>query len=66
MWRFTRDNGITEGFHNKLEVINRQTYGFRKFDHYEMRVKLLCGNWSGIWGLSPRCWRRAKRRWLPG
>jgi hypothetical protein len=24
MWRFTRSNGITEGFHNKMELINRQ------------------------------------------
>ena len=24
MWRFTRNNGITEGFHNKMELINRQ------------------------------------------
>lgn len=23
MWRFTRNNGITEGLHNKMEVINR-------------------------------------------
>ena len=24
MWRFSRNNGITEGFHNKMELINRQ------------------------------------------
>jgi transposase len=24
MWRFTRNNGITEGFHNKMETIGRQ------------------------------------------
>jgi len=29
MWRFTRNNGITEGFHNKMELITRQAYGFR-------------------------------------
>ena len=23
MWRFTRNNGITEGFHNKMETITR-------------------------------------------
>jgi len=32
MWRFTRNNGITEGFHNKMELINRQAYGFRNFE----------------------------------
>jgi transposase len=29
MWRFTRSNGITEGFHNKMETISRQACGFR-------------------------------------
>jgi transposase len=43
MWRFTRNNGITEGFHNKMELINRQAYGFRNFQNYRLRVKLLCG-----------------------
>jgi hypothetical protein len=28
--RFTRNHGITEGFHNRMELINRQAYGFRK------------------------------------
>lgn len=42
MWRFTRNNGITEGFHNKMELINRQAYGFRNFNNYRMRVKVLC------------------------
>ncbi len=40
--RFTRNNGITEGFHNKMELISRQAYGFRNFDNDRMRVKLLC------------------------
>jgi len=39
----TRNNGITEGFHNKMELINRQAYGFRNFENYRLRVKLLCG-----------------------
>jgi transposase len=43
MWRFTRNNGITEGFHNKMETISRQAYGFRNFQNYRMRVKVLCG-----------------------
>ena len=43
MWRFTRNNGITEGFHNKMELISRQAYGFRNFENYRMRVKVLCG-----------------------
>jgi len=43
MWRFTLNNGITEGFHNKMELINRQAYGFRNFENYRLRVKVLCG-----------------------
>jgi transposase len=43
MWRFTRNNGITEGFHNKMELISRQAYGFRNFNNYRMRFKVLCG-----------------------
>jgi transposase len=42
MWRFTRNNGITEGFHNKMETISRQAYGFRNFENYRLRVKVLC------------------------
>ena len=42
MWRFTRSNGITEGFHTKMELISRQAYGFRNFENYRMRVKVLC------------------------
>ena len=42
MWRFTRNNGITEGFHNKMELINRQGYGFRNYQNYRLRVKVLC------------------------
>ena len=41
LWRFTRNNGITEGFHNKMELINRQAYGFRNFENYRLRVKVL-------------------------
>ena len=42
MWRFTKNNGITEGFHTKMELISRQAYGFRNFENYRMRVKVLC------------------------
>jgi len=42
MWRFTRNNGITEGFHTKMEVLQHQAYGFRNFQNYRLRVKVLC------------------------
>lgn len=43
MWRFTRNNGITEGFHRKMKLIQRRAYGFRNFENYRVRVKVLCG-----------------------
>jgi transposase len=42
MWRFTRNNGITEGFHTKMEVLQRQAYGFRNFNNYRLGVKVMC------------------------
>lgn len=43
MWRFTKSNGITEGFHRKMKLIQRRAYGFRNFENYRLRVKVLCG-----------------------
>jgi transposase len=43
MWRFTKNNGITEGFHRKMKLIQRRAYGFRNFENYRLRVKVLCG-----------------------
>ena len=43
MWRFTRNNGITEGFHRKMKLIQRRAYGFRNFFNYRLRVIAHCG-----------------------
>jgi transposase len=43
MLRFTKNNGITEGFHRKMKLIQRRAYGFRNFENYRLRVKVLCG-----------------------
>ena len=42
MWRFTENNGITEGFHRKMKLIQRQAYGFRNFNN-RLRVIAQCG-----------------------
>lgn len=42
MWRFSKNNGITEGFHTKMELISRRAYGFRNFKNYRLRVCVLC------------------------
>ena len=43
MWRFAKNNGITEGFHRKMKLIQRRAYGFRNFENYRLRVIAACG-----------------------
>lgn len=40
MWRFARNNGITEGFHNKMELISHPTASANAENY--IRVKVLC------------------------
>lgn len=42
MWRFTKNNGITEGLHTKMEMISRRAFGFRNFNNYRLRVIVMC------------------------
>jgi transposase len=37
MWRFSKSNGITEGFHRKMKLIQRRAYGFKNFENYRLR-----------------------------
>lgn len=39
MWRFSRSNGTTEGFHRKMKLIQRRAFGFRNFENYRRRVR---------------------------
>ena len=43
MWRFSKNNAITEGFHRKMKLIQRNAYGFRNFNNYRLRVIAQCG-----------------------
>jgi len=43
MFRFSKTNSITEGLHNKMEMISRRAYGFRNFENYRLRVRVQCG-----------------------
>ena len=43
MWRFTKNNSITEGLHTKMEMIQRRAFGFKNFENYRLRVLTLCG-----------------------
>lgn len=43
MFRFSKNNGITEGFHRKMKLIQRRAYGFRNFENYRLRVRVRCG-----------------------
>ncbi len=46
MWRFSKNNGITEGFHRKMKLIQRRAYGFRNFQNYRLRVLVECGGFT--------------------
>lgn len=50
MLRFSRSNGITEGFHTKMEMISRRAFGFRNFQNYRLRVLAHCG-WDGVFAV---------------
>ncbi|MEE4252506.1 MAG: ISL3 family transposase [Desulfuromusa sp.] len=43
MFRYYRSNGIVEGFHRKMKLIQRRAYGFRNFENYRLRVRIMCG-----------------------
>lgn len=47
MWRYSTSNGITEGFHTKMEMMSRRAFGFRNFENYLLRVLAHCG-WGGV------------------
>lgn len=47
MLRFSRSNGITEGFHTKMEMLSRRAFGFRNFQNYRLRGLAHCA-WDGI------------------
>ena len=44
MWRFSKNNGITEGFHRKIKGIQRRGYGYRNFENYKLRVLVECSH----------------------
>jgi transposase len=43
MWLFNKSNGITEGCHRKMKLIQRRADGYRNFENARVRVKGLCG-----------------------
>jgi len=50
MLRFSKSNGITEGFHTKMEMLSRRAFGFRNFSNYRLRVLAHCG-WNGVFAV---------------
>jgi hypothetical protein len=52
---------ITEGVHTKMEVPQRQAYGFRNFQNYRMRVKA----WSRVARAAACCpvARNSMKKW---
>ena len=43
IWKFEKNNVITEGFHRKMKLIQRRAYGYRNFKNYRLRVLVECG-----------------------
>ena len=41
--RSDKNNGIKEGFHRKMKLIQRLAYGYRNFKNYRLRVLVECG-----------------------
>lgn len=42
MWRYTKNNSITEGFHRVFKLIQRRAFGFKNFENYRLRVIASC------------------------
>ncbi len=43
MWRFRKNNGITGGFHCKMNLIQRLVYRYKNFENYRLRILVQCG-----------------------
>jgi hypothetical protein len=43
MWRFVRNNGVTERFHRKMKLVQLRECGFRNFENYRLHVIAQCG-----------------------
>jgi transposase len=43
MFCYDHGNGIVEGFHRKMKLIQRRASGFSNFENYRLRVSVLCG-----------------------
>ncbi len=41
MFRYHRSNGIVEGFHRKMKLIQGRAYGFRNFENYRLQARVL-------------------------
>ena len=51
MWRFTRNNGITEGFHNITELISRQPMASATSKTTDFASRYYVDNQFGFWGM---------------
>ena len=44
MFRFSKNNGITEVFPRKIKGIQRRGYGYRNFQNYKLGVLVECSH----------------------
>jgi transposase len=59
MWSSSKSNGVTEGFHNKMEVISRRAFGYKNFQNYRNRV-LAMSKWNGKQSRRTFSWRKKR------
>ena len=53
MWRTSKSNGVTEGFHTKMEMMSRRADGFRNSENYRLRVLAYLAERTGLEPATP-------------
>lgn len=54
MFRFSWSNGITEGFHRKMTLIQHRAYGFRNLENYRLIGRVFAVNMAQDFIIN--CW----------
>lgn len=49
IWKFEKNNVITEGFHRKMKQIQRMAYVYKNFENNRLRAHAQCGIFHCLW-----------------
>ncbi len=63
MWKFAKNNGISETFRRKMKLIRRLVYGYKNFKNYKLRLLAQYGIFGNPadFGIEPRRNMQKKR-----